>query len=132
MMDVRIEALADILKKHVLDVLNQAKAGEYLDGVKIVLIADKDGAKSKIAMPMTERVKKPSRISPELSEKIQKVKKTLKGNLDALNVMILLARLREELHKLKLSSLEATKQAVVRIELDNLKTELTRKLLEAK
>jgi len=113
MPDARIEGLADLIKNRVVATTEEAKMSTYINGVKIVVTVGKDGVKTRIAEPIAKRVKKPSSVTPEQRDAIKEVRKQLKGNLDIVNLLVLLVRVKEELKKIKISNLDKDKQVLV-------------------
>lgn len=122
-MDERIKGLADLLKNKVEKIAKEAEVEKYLGDNKVVLLVSKTEVKSKIAEPLV-RSKKAPRIASEVLEKIRKAKKAFKGNLDIMNLVVLLVRVKEELKKIKFGSLDAERKKMIRVELEEVDAQI--------
>ena len=109
---ITVEALADALKNKVEEIVKKEEIKVCFDGNKIILYVDKDGVKSKIVVPV-EVKKRPSRLEPELVEKIRRVREILKGKRDSIYLFTLLMSLHSELGKVSVIKLDEESRKVL-------------------
>jgi len=111
-MSVTVEALADTLKKEVESWMGRHQLEAVFDGNKIILMVDKDGVKTKIVIPVVSK-KRPSRLEPELVEKIRRVREILKGKRDSIYLFTLLMSLHSELSKVDVVKLDEESREIL-------------------
>jgi hypothetical protein len=127
-MDERVTALSDTLRNSAEKIMNKAEVKEYLGSNKIILIADVSCVKSKVVEPVT-RTKKPTQMTKEETQSVKDVKKQLKGNLDVMNLVTLIVRVREELRRIKVKDLDPEKLAALKSVVREVDLEIREKLL---
>ena len=104
-MSIKTDGLAETLKYEVEKVLGQPGVRECIENNKIVITVSPDLVKTKVVEPIV-RKKVPSRLEPDLQEKIKEARKVLKGNRHAMYLFTLLVSLKSELKKTKITSLD--------------------------
>lgn len=104
---------------------------ECLKQYKISILFTKDETLVKIYLPLKR--KKVERLSPELQQKIQRVKELLKGKRDAIYLYTLLLSLHNELQKVQfLQKLDIESQNILLPAIDIIKRDLTLMIEEKK
>lgn len=131
-MTTRTEGLADTLKNEVEKILKQQGVKECFDGNKIVIVAKAEGVSVKIAAPALKKPRSAPKLTKLESAKIKEVKMTLKEHLDVAYLVVLLMRVKQELKKVILSSLDANKKQMIKDIVLDVSRDLSTKLLEVK
>ena len=129
-MDVRVEGLADALKRSVENICKGASVKGYMGEDKIVLVVSANDVKARIAAKQEVKKRKPSPLTEEERGKVKEIRRVLKGSMDAMYVVTLILRVREEFRKLSLKALEPMKLQVVKRAVQELEKEFKGKLLE--
>ena len=111
-MDVTVQALADTLKSKVEEIMTKEDVQACIDGNKIILVVGKGEVKTKVVVPVP-RQKHPSKLEPELVEKIKRVRSVLKGKRDSIYLFTLLMSLHSELGKVKVEKLDDESRGVL-------------------
>jgi ABC-type Na+ efflux pump permease subunit len=104
-MDARVEGLAELLKQKVEKTAAEAKFKTYIDKDRVIISVSEGGIKSAISEFKKRPKKKVSAVTEQQKEQIKKVRKNLKGNLDLMNLVILLVRVKEEMKRIDLKAL---------------------------
>ena len=112
-MSEKLEGLARLLKTKVEKVSDEAKYKSYIGDDKVFLNVTKKGIKAVVSLKSKRPKRKVSPLTEEEKKQIREVKKALKDNLNLMNLVILLIRVKEEASKVNFKSLPQDKKDIV-------------------